>query len=153
MGKSQQTFNKQEREKKKSKKKQSKMERREQRKLEKAEQGKLSLQDQLMYVDENGNLTSEKPDPSNKFEVKAEDISLSAGMNFNTKKEKVFRGKVKSFQADKGYGFIINKATKESVFVHINDAYEGISQNHIVDYETEKNQKGVRAVNVVRIFL
>ena len=151
MGKSQQTFNKKEREKKRAKKKQAKLERREQRKIEKSEKGKLTLEDQFMYLDENGNLTYEKPDPTKKIEIKAEDIALGVPMNSKTTYDTVFRGKVKTFMSDKGYGFITEKATKESIFVHINDAYQDISENHIVEYEVGKGPRGPKAINVKRI--
>lgn len=151
MGRSQQTFNKSEREKKRAKKKKEKLERREQRKLEKESKGKLNFEDQLMYLDENGNLTTEKPDPTKKFVAKLEDISLGVPQNTRTSFDTVQRGKVKTFMADKGYGFITNKATKDSIFVHINDAYDGISENHIVEYEVGKGNKGQKAINVVRI--
>jgi len=151
MGKSQQSFNKKEREKKRAKKKKAKLEQREQRKLDKKERSKVSLEDQFMYVDENGNLTHEKPDPTKKFNIKAEDIPLGMPMKSKPVYDTVFRGKVKSFQSDKGYGFITDKITKDSLFVHINDAYDGISENHIVEYEIGSGPKGKKAVNVKRI--
>ena len=49
MGRSQQTFNKSEREKNKAKKRKAKQERREQRKLEKEQKGKLNQEEQFMY--------------------------------------------------------------------------------------------------------
>jgi len=151
MAKSQQTFNKKEREKKRAKKKKEKAERREQRKVEKAQRGKLTLEDQLMYMDENGNLVKEKPDPSKKFEIKAEDIKL--GVPQFAREEIVVerRGKVKFFYEEKGYGFITDKATKESIFVHINDAYDGIRENHIVEFEMGSGPKGAKAIKVVQI--
>ena len=151
MGKSQQTFNKSEREKARAKKKKEKLERREARKLEKEQKGKQTLEDQFMYMDENGNLTSTKPDPTKRFEAKLEDISLGVPQNSRESFDTVHRGKVKTFIEDKGYGFITNKASKESIFVHINDAYDGISENHIVDYEIGKGNKGQKAINVVRV--
>ena len=59
MARSQTTYNKKEREKKRRKRKQDKVERRQQRKLEKEQSGKLDFQDQLSYIDENGNLRFE----------------------------------------------------------------------------------------------
>jgi len=56
MAKSQQTFNKKEREKKKQKKRKEKLERREQRKAEKALAPKKTFEEMLSYVDENGNI-------------------------------------------------------------------------------------------------
>ena len=151
MGKSQQTFNKKEREKKRLKKKKEKQERREQRKLEKAERGKVSFEDQLMYVDEFGNLTNEKPDPTKRTQIKAEDIKLGVPQNSKQIFDTVRRGKVKMFAEDKGYGFITEKATKESIFVHVNDAYDGIKENHIVEFEIGKGPKGPKAIKVVQI--
>lgn len=151
MGKSQQTFNKSEREKKRAKKKKEKQERKELRKQERETRGKLNLEDQLMYMDENGNLVDTKPDPAKKFTAKLEDIALGVPMNNRASMDTVQRGKVKNFFGEKGYGFITNKATKESIFVHINDAYPGISENHIVEYETGRGPKGAKAINVKRI--
>ena len=61
MARSQQTFSKKEREKKKRKKKQDKMEERLRRKQEKMDRGKVAFEDQLVYVDENGNLSDTPP--------------------------------------------------------------------------------------------
>ena len=66
MAKSQQSFNKKEKEKKRLKKRKEKLERKEQRKQEKLDNGPKSFEDMLAYVDENGYLTSEKPDPTKK---------------------------------------------------------------------------------------
>jgi len=151
MAKSQQTFNKKEREKKREKKKKEKRERREQRKMEKEERGKVSMEDQIMYLDENGNLTSEKPDPTKKFQIKAQDIKLGVPQNTKEPMDSVRRGKVKFFSSDKGYGFITEKVTKDSIFVHANDAYDDIRENHIVEFEVGKGPKGLKAINVVQI--
>jgi len=152
MGKSQETFNKKEREKKRQKKNKEKKERREQRKLEKAEKGKLSMDDQMVYLDENGNLVSEKPDPNRKkVEIKAEDIKLGAAPVERIAVQTIRRGKVKFFSEDKGYGFITDKATKDSIFVHINDAYSDIKENHIVEFEVEQGHKGNKAVKVIQV--
>jgi len=151
MGKSQQTFNKKERDKKKAKKKKEKAERREQRKLEKAARGKLSLEDQIMYLDQDGNLVKEKPDPTKKRVVKAEEILLGVPPNSKLPMDTVRRGKVKFFDDTKGYGFITDKMTKDSIFVHANDAYEDIRENHIVEFEMGEGPKGKKAMNVKKI--
>ncbi len=151
MGKSQQTFNKKEREKKKAKKRKEKLERREQRKMEKEQAGKLSFEDQIMYLDANGNLTKEKPDPTEKIEIKAEDIILGAAPVQREVIETIRRGKVKYFNSDKGYGFITDKATKDSIFVHANDSYDDIKENHIVQYEMGQGPRGKKAINVIQI--
>jgi len=147
MAKSQQTFNKGEREKKRRKKKKEKLERREQRKLEKADKGKLSFEDQLAYVDENGNITREKPDPTKKIVINAEDIKLG-GPRETVSMEVIRNGRVKFFNEEKGYGFITDKETREGIFVHINNAYPSIKENHKVTFEIEQGPKGPTAVNV-----
>ena len=151
MAKSQQTYNKKEREKKRLKKKQDKLERREQRKLEKAQRGKVPIEEQFMYLDEYGNLTSEKPDPTKKIEIKAEDIQLGVNHEPRESFETVRRGKVKFFSDEKGYGFITDKATKESIFVHASNAYDDIKENHVVEFEVIKDQRGMKAINVKKI--
>lgn len=147
MGKSQESFNKKEREKKQRKKKQDKLEAREQRKQEKTERGKLSFEDQLSYVDEDGNITSKKPDPAKKKVFKAEDIVLGVPPREDDASS-VKTGKVQSFLSDKGYGFIIDAATKESIFVHIKDAYDSIQPGDEVTFETEMGPKGMKAWKV-----
>ena len=112
MGKSQETFNKKEKEKKRQKKRQEKRERREQRKLEKAARGKLSFEDQLSYVDENGNIVDTPPDPKKRKIIKLEDIQLGAAPVDRTPVDTLRRGTVKFFNTDKGYGFINDLETK-----------------------------------------
>ena len=149
MGKSQESYNKKEKEKKRLKKKREKQERREQRKLEKAERGKLSFEEQLSYVDEHGNLTNEKPDPNKKIEIKAEDIVLGASPRNNSTMDPNRRGKVKFFNDEKGYGFLYDSASEESVFVHINNIVDSsIREGDKVTFQIEMGPKGPSAVNV-----
>jgi len=147
MAKSQQTFNKGEREKKRRKKKKEKAERREIRKIEKEDKGKLTFEEQISYVDENGHIVSEKPDPAKKFTIKAEDIKLNAPRD-RASENVVRNGRVKFFNEEKGYGFITDKETRDSIFVHINNAYSSIKENHKVTFEIEQGPKGPTAVNV-----
>ncbi len=151
MAKSQQTFNKLEKEKKKRKKKQDKAERREQRKLEKEQRGKLSFEDQLSYVDEWGNITDTPPDPKKKNEVKAKDIILGAANRGGIIVEKQRTGKVSFFNHDKGFGFIMDSKSNDRVFVHINQVEGEITENDNVSFETENGPKGLSAVLVKKI--
>jgi len=149
MAKSQQSFNKKEKEKKRRKRRQEKLERREERKLEKEEAGKKTLDDMIMYVDEDGNLTSEKPDPTKKKkEINAEDIMLGVPSREELPEDKIKKGIVKFFNDEKGYGFIIENETKDSIFVHINNVSGEINEGNLVQFETELGQKGLNAVKV-----
>ena len=148
MAKSQQSFNKKEREKKRRKKRQEKLERREQRKLEKAESGKKSFEEQLSYVDEDGNLTSTPPDPSKKRKIKASDIVLGVPPKSKEPVEKTRTGKVKFFNHEKGYGFISDSISGDSVFVHANQIDIALQENDKVTFEVERGPKGLSASNV-----
>ena len=73
MGKSQETFSKKEKEKKRLKKRQEKLAKREERKSN----PKKSFEEMIAYVDENGNLSDTPPDLTKKKKpIKAEDIEL-----------------------------------------------------------------------------
>lgn len=148
MGRSQESFSKKEKEKKRRKKKQEKLERRQQRKLEKEERGKQSFQEMLSYVDENGNLTSTPPDPKKKKVIKAENISLGASNRNVEPEETLRRGTVKFFNEEKGYGFIIDSVTKDSIFVHANNTNAKLNERDNVIFEVEVGMKGQNAVNV-----
>ena len=148
MAKSQDSFNKKEKEKKRRKKNQEKLERREQRKVEKAEGGVKTFEDMISYVDENGNYSSTPPDPSKRKVIKAEDIVLGASPRDNTPEDPIRRGQVKFFNDEKGYGFIIDAETKDSIFVHANNVAGQIRENDRVIFEVEMGPKGPNAVNV-----
>lgn len=150
MAKSQQTFAKSEKEKKRRKKKKEKAERREQRKQEKEERGKLTFEEQIRYVDFNGNLTETMPDPAEKVEIKVENIMLGAAQREEVEGERVRNGIVKFFNHEKGYGFINDLASQDSIFVHINNAYQEIGENDKVTFEVESGPKGPVAVKVVK---
>ncbi|MFT5166751.1 MAG: cold shock CspA family protein [Saprospiraceae bacterium] len=149
MAKSQDSYNKKEKEKKRLKKVKEKLERREQRKVEKEEAGPKSFEDMISYVDEDGNLTSTPPDPTKKKKViKAEDIMLGVPPRDNTPMETTRNGIVKFFNGEKGYGFIIDVETNESVFVHMNNLSDPVTENDKVTFEVEMGPKGMNAVNV-----
>lgn len=150
MAKSQQTYNKKEKEKKRLKKKQEKAERREQRKLEREEKGPVAFEDLIRYVDEDGNLTSEKPDPNKKKKViKASDIMLGVPSREKVEFDPIREGKVKFFNHEKGYGFIMDLDSEESIFVHINNIQvDDLNEGDRVLFETEKGPKGLSAINV-----
>jgi len=149
MGKSQESFSKKEKEKKRVKKRKEKRERREQRKIEREESGPKSFEDMIMYVDHNGNLTDTKPDPLKMIvDIKLEDIVIGAQPRDDSEMDPIRVGKVKFFNDEKGYGFIVDKETKESVFVHINNLSGPIKENDEVSFEVEMGPKGPNAIRV-----
>ena len=61
------------------------------------------------------------------------------------------KGKVKWFNAKKGYGFI-TADTGEEVFVHFSeinmDGYKTLDEGQVVEFEIEKDAKGMKAKSV-----
>src|SRR5690554_8038786 len=114
MARSQETFNKKEKEKQRQKKKQEKEQRREERKAN-AEKGK-GLDDMIAYVDEDGNITSTPPDPAKKSEIKTEDIEIGVSRKEEEDPRDLIRvGTVTFFNTSKVYGFIRHHDTEESI--------------------------------------
>lgn len=148
MAKSQDSFNKKEKEKKRKKKNEEKQERKEQRKADKAKGTPKTLEEMFSYVDENGNLSSTPPDPAKKKVIRAEDIVLGVPFRDDTPEEVTRTGTVKFFNDEKGYGFIIDADSKDSVFVHINQISGTIREGDRVTFEIEMGQKGPNAVRV-----
>ena len=109
MGKSQQTYSKSEKEKKRLKKREEKKKKMEARKLEKEESGSKGIE--FAYVDHNGHLTDTPPDPSKKIKVKAKNIELGIPKTLESDREAfdpIRQGTVEFFDHSKGFGFIID---------------------------------------------
>jgi cold shock CspA family protein len=135
---------KKDKEKKKAKAKQEKAEKMAERKLNN-NKGK-SLDDMMVYLDENGNFTDTPPDPSKKIEIDASEISLDNKREPEVVEEK--KGIVTFFNESKGYGFITDMKTKANIFVHINQLLEPIKENNVVIYDVERTPRGLSAVRV-----
>lgn len=147
MAKSNVVWNKQELEKKKEKKRKEKEQKKEERKAN-AKEGK-SFDDMIAYIDENGNITSTPPDPTKKKVINAEDIQIGVPRNTTNKQaDPIRKGIVTFFNDSKGYGFIKDSETQDSVFVHINNLIDSIKENNKVSFEVEMGQKGPNAVRV-----
>lgn len=139
------TWNKKEREKKKKQNKKEKAE----KKQERRENNKLNPESEYAYLDENGNLSSKPPDPRKKIIVNVEDIEIGVPKQEPVNPEDLIHtGIVTFFNNDKGYGFIKDQATHESVFVHANSLSQPIKENNKVSFEIEMGPKGANAVNV-----
>lgn len=150
MAKSQQTFSKSEKEKKRIKKRELKAKKKEARKANSVKGGKL--EDMLAYVDEYGRLTDTPPDPANKIVVEAEDIVLGIPKKEDYEAEDPTKeGKVSFFDSSKGFGFIINTQTQEKHFVHVSGLIDEIQENDKVSFELERGLKGMNAVKVKKI--
>ncbi|MDQ8004666.1 MAG: cold shock domain-containing protein [Pedobacter sp.] len=146
MAKSQATFSKKENEKKRLKKRNDKQEKREERQANKKS---MSLEDMMAYVDENGNITTTPPDPKKKKVINTDDIQISTTRQEDmVDEDPIKKGVVTFFNDSKGYGFIRNTETQESVFVHVNGLKTQIKEGDKVTFEVEKGQKGPTAVRV-----
>jgi len=145
MGRSQETFNKKEVKNKKEKKRKDK----EKKRLDRKDNEKTGkLEDMIAYVDENGMITSTPPDPSKKRIIKTEDITISIAKQEDVELDPIRKGTVTFFNDSKGYGFIRDSETQESVFVHVNNLLEAIKEGNLVSFEVEMGQKGPTAVQV-----
>lgn len=145
----QETMAKKEKEKKKQKRKQEKEQKKRERQANN-DKGK-SLEDMMVYLDENGNLSDTPPDPKKKKEISPDEIQLDAawregGVDAGLEQ----KGIVKFFNTEKGYGFIDDK-NGNSLFVHINQLTEEIKQGDKVIFESERGPKGLSAVNVRKV--
>ncbi|WP_299113416.1 cold shock domain-containing protein [uncultured Winogradskyella sp.] len=151
MGRSQQTFSKSEKEKKRLKKREDKRKKMEARKLEKEENGSAGIP--MAYVDHNGNLTDTPPDPSTKIKVKAKNIVLGVPQKEDSDEEfdPVRKGKVSFYDSSKGFGFIIDTETNEKHFTHVSGIIDEIIENDKVTFELEKGQRGMNAVKVKKV--
>lgn len=152
MAKSQQTFNKLEKEKKRLKKREDKRKKKEERKAN-SNKG-AGFDSMIAYVDEYGNLTDTPPDPSKKIVVDAKSIEIGIPKKQDTDDEDKFadkQGKVSFFDTSKGFGFILDSQTQDKYFVHVSGLLEEIQENDVVTFELERGLKGMNAVRVKKV--
>ena len=82
-------------------------------------------------------------------EIKQEDIRISISKQEDMAPVDTLRkGTVTFFNDSKGYGFIKDSETQESVFVHVNALTNPIKENDKVTFEVEMGMKGPTAVKV-----
>ncbi|QMW00665.1 cold-shock protein [Spirosoma foliorum] len=141
------TFSKKEKEKARQKKRKDKEEKREERKAN-AQKGQ-GLDEMLAYVDENGNITSTPPDPRKKRAIDQEDVQIGVSKQEDiAPQDTVRKGIVSFFNGSKGYGFIRDLQSQESIFVHMNGLVDPVSENDKVTFEVTRTPKGLNAVSV-----
>jgi len=147
MGRSQETFNKKEVRNKKEKKRKEKEKKRLARK---ENEKKGSFDDMIAYVDEFGMISSTPPDPTKKREeIDTDEIAISVPKSDSIEKVDTVRKGVVSFYNDsKGFGFIRDMETKQSVFVHVNNLLDDIKEGNMVTFEMGKGPKGPIATEV-----
>jgi cold shock CspA family protein len=150
MGKSSETFSKKEKEKKKLKKRKDKEEKKEERKSV-AGKGQ-SLEEMFAYVDEEGNITNTPPDPKKKKVFLKEDVVIGVSRQPRMEEETGPKtGTVTFFNESKGYGFIKDARTGDSIFVHQKGLLQAIREHDKVTYEVESTPKGPGAIQVKKI--
>ena len=58
------------------------------------------------------------------------------------------KGTVKFFNETKGFGFIVDSASGQEIFVHVSGLVDKIREGDTVTFETQRGKKGMNAVNV-----
>lgn len=145
MAKSTNTFQKNEREKKKQQKRKAKLEKKLEKKSSSGQDS--SLESMMAYVDENGNLSSTPIDESKKQKVDAESIEI--GVPTRVEEEEVARrGKVSFYDVNKGFGFIIQDGSQERYFVHSTGLMSPIKEGDPVSFFARRGAKGMDAYQV-----
>jgi cold shock CspA family protein len=146
MAKSQQTWNKKENEKKRQKKREDKELKKVKRKAN-AVGG--DFDNMIAYVDENGNLSSTPPDPSKRKKIIADNIEIGVPKRESIEQKDINRkGIVTFFNDSKGFGFIRDLDSQESIFIHANGLIDHIKENDKVTFQVVQGQKGLNAVEV-----
>ena len=150
MARPQETFSKKELEKKRVQKRKDKEQRKEERKAN-TKQGQ-SWETMMAYVDEHGNISNTPPDPLKKKAVINADDIVTGSRNFGGQQlSQAHTGKVTFFNTSKGYGFIKDSMSGDSVFVHMNSLLTPIKDNDQVSFEVERGPKGLNAVKVKKV--
>ncbi|THU31112.1 cold shock domain-containing protein [Niastella caeni] len=149
MGKSQETVSKKEREKQRARKQQEKREKMQERKHNK-EKGK-SLNDMIAYLDENGNISANPPDPRKRRVFIQEEIQVSVPKQEHRQQVARRTGIVTYYNQVKGFGFINEDETKQRIFVHSSQLAEPVMENDRVQFEIENSHKGPSAIHLSKI--
>ncbi len=60
----------------------------------------------------------------------------------------MYNGTVKFFNESKGFGFVVDNASKEEIFVHVTGLIDNIREGDQVTFNTERGKKGMNAIDV-----
>ncbi|MEI7801418.1 MAG: cold shock domain-containing protein [Bacteroidota bacterium] len=150
MAKTQATFGKKDKERNRQKQRVEKAEKMAERKAN-AKKGK-SLDEMMAYLDENGNITSTPPDPSRKKVIHHSEIQVSVPKQEDRPQVNNQRtGTVTFFNHDKGFGFIKDIESEDSIFVHVSQTSDKLNENDTVSFEIGSGPKGPSANNVKKV--
>jgi cold shock CspA family protein len=142
-------FGKREKENLKQQKKQEKEERKSERRSN-AKSG--SLEHMMAYVDENGNISSNPPDPNKKNVFNENDIIIGSRNTGRSDANQTRKGHVSYFSTSKGYGFITDAQSQESIFVHAKALITPVNESDIVSFQIGRGVKGNVAIDVQKIY-
>lgn len=145
MARSNASFNKREKEKKRLQKREEKQQRKEERK---ANAGGGGLDNMIAYVDEFGQITDTPPDPAKRTEVDAESIELGVPKREDVVPERR-TGKVDFFDGSRGFGFIKESGgMQERFFVHVSELLDPVQDGDTVVFDVARGPRGMNAVRV-----
>jgi cold shock CspA family protein len=147
MAKSQNSYNKQDNEKKRLKKRKDKLQKKEERKSS----GDSGLDSMIAYVHEYGNLTDTPPDPTKKLKVDVNSIEIGVSRREDVVMPTERIGKIDFFDDSKGFGFIKENETQEKFFVHVKGLLQEVKEGDNVTFELERGLKGMNAVRVKKV--
>ena len=57
-------------------------------------------------------------------------------------------GKIKFFNEKKGFGFIVEDASQNDIFVHVTGLTEKVAENDEVIFDLAEDKRGQKAINV-----
>jgi len=64
-------------------------------------------------------------------------------------------GKVKWFDAKKGWGFIVSDDNSEEIFAHFSniksDGFKTLEDGEAVEFDVERGEKGLYATNIMKV--
>jgi cold shock CspA family protein len=146
MGRSNETFNKKEKEKKRLKKQQEKKEKSDVRKAN-SDKGK-DFEDMLAYIDADGNITSTPPDGVQRKQISIEDVRIATPKQVFEPEDLLKTGVISFYNTSKGFGFIRDDKSRENIFFHVNNLGFQAKEEDKVSYTTEKGPKGMVALNI-----